>query len=134
MSSSNSGSLTGCFPLLLLPGPCSLYVPSFPLAPRGGGGGNRSEVDSGAESASTFPAYMRRNRAAAWLKGSVGRINCFSESVVVVRGDRIDTERSGREAVKRIIRYTSWSGRSVAAAMVMTVGAEVVAEVGAAMR
>lgn len=44
-------------------------------------------------------------------------MSCFRERVVVVLGAYIDSGRSGTEAVKRIIRYISCSGRAVTSAM-----------------
>lgn len=111
-----SGALlcTGSFPLLLLPGPYSLYVPS---RSGGGGGGNRRDVDSGVASDSTLPAYIKRRRAEAWLKGRCGRTSCFSERVVVMLGKGIASGRSGIDVVKRMMRYMSCSGRAAVVAM-----------------
>jgi hypothetical protein len=49
-------------------------------------------------------------------------MSCFNERVVVVLGLYIESGRSGTEAVKRIIRYISCSGRGVAFVMLKVEG------------
>ena len=57
-------------------------------------------------------------------------MSCFSDSVVVTLGVSMDSGRSDTDAVKRIIRYISGSGRRCALAMLEMQWREVAAEVG----
>ena len=61
-------------------------------------GGSRKDTDRGDVSARTFPAYIRRNRAWALSEGRCERMSCLSESVVVVLGHDMASERSGIES------------------------------------